>query len=210
MTEISPLATALYPHETENKKFQKGTIGRPILNTQIKIVDSQDCTDKPLKPNTTGELLVKGPQVMKGYLNRPEETNKCLTEDGWLRTGDLGHYNEEGFFYITDRFKELIKVKGNQVAPAELEAVIRSFPGVLEAAVVGIPHKSHGEVPRAYVVPKSGEVLNTEDLVQFVNEKVAKYKKLSGGLVLIDDIPKNASGKILRRVLKEEYMKNGS
>ncbi|XP_044745483.1 4-coumarate--CoA ligase 3-like [Coccinella septempunctata] len=210
LTEISPLATSLYPNEVEGSTSYKGTIGRPILNTQIKIVDPQDPNDTPLKPNARGELLVKGPQVMKGYLNRPEETKKSITHDGWLRTGDVGYYNEEGFFFITDRFKELIKVKGNQVPPAELEAIIRSFPGVLEAAVIGIPHETSGEVPRAYVVPKSGEVINVKDLTEFVDDKVAKYKKLAGGIALVSEIPKNASGKILRRVLKEDYLKKRS
>ncbi|XP_044761907.1 4-coumarate--CoA ligase 3-like [Coccinella septempunctata] len=205
MTELACAATNLYPSIMEKVESFRGSIGRPIPNTLMKVIDPEDPTLKPLGPNTTGELLIKGPQVMKSYRNLPEETKKTITEDGWLKSGDLGYFNDDGFFFVTDRLKELIKVKGNQVAPAELEGVIRSFPGVADAAVIGIPHKTSGEVPRAYVVGEKG--LDVEKLNEFVNEKVARYKQLKGGIAVVGSIPKNPSGKILRKELKEAYLK---
>lgn len=162
-----------------------------------------------LGPNTSGEILVKGPQVMKGYHNRPQETDETFC-NGWLRTGDIGYYDTNKLFYITDRIKELIKVKGYQVPPAELEAVVRSHPEVNDAAVIGIPHPIYGEVPRAYVVPKKGKILNSEQLQEFVAGKVASYKQLKGGVELVNEIPKNAAGKILRRQIKLAYASQNS
>ncbi|CAG9839696.1 unnamed protein product [Diabrotica balteata] len=159
----------------------------------------------PLGPNEKGEILLKGPQVMKGYFNRPEETKNTFL-GGWLRTGDIGYYNEDNMLYITDRLKELIKVRGFQVAPAELEEIIRDHPSVAEAAVIGIPHPLSGEVPRAYIVPKKDKTVDLEELDQYVSNKVAKYKKIAGGIQIVDVIPKNPSGKILRRKLKENYL----
>lgn len=205
MTESACAATNLYPSIMEKVETYRGSIGRPIPNTLMKIVKPEDSTLTPLGPNITGEILIRGPQIMKSYHNLPQETKNTITEDGWLKSGDLGYYNEEGFFFVTDRLKELIKVKGNQVAPAELEGVIRSFPGVADAAVIGIPHKTSGEVPRAYIVAEHG--LNVKELNEFVNEKVARYKQLKGGIAVVESIPKNPSGKILRKELKEAYLK---
>ncbi|KAK9884791.1 hypothetical protein WA026_009019 [Henosepilachna vigintioctopunctata] len=204
LTETSPVVAELYPSILIEEKYYKGSIGKPLPNTLTKIVNPEDAKNTPLGPNCTGELLVKGPQVMKGYHKLPEETKKIMSEDGWLRSGDLGHFNEKGFLFITDRMKELIKVKGNQVAPSELEGIIRSFPGVADAAVIGIPHERAGEVPRAYIVAE--ENLNIEKLQEFFNGKVAKYKQLKGGIELVESIPKNASGKILRRELRTMYL----
>ncbi|KAK9876547.1 hypothetical protein WA026_013921 [Henosepilachna vigintioctopunctata] len=209
LTETAPVVSTLYPKIMEKVEVYRGSIGRPLPNTQIKIVDPEDSTNTPLGPNISGELLVKGPQVMKGYLNLPEETKKTITEDGWLRTGDASYYNEEGFMYIVDRYKELIKVRGNQVPPAELEALIRTFPGVADAAVIGIPNKFSGELPRAYIVPKAGAKVDTKSLDQFVSEKVTRYKKLEGGIVLVKEIPKNTSGKILRKKIRDTYIAKG-
>ncbi|XP_045464558.1 4-coumarate--CoA ligase 3-like [Harmonia axyridis] len=205
MTESACSASYLYPSIMEKMESYRGSIGRPLPNTLMKVVNPEDPNLTALGPNTIGELLIKGPQVMKSYHNLPEETKNTITENNWLRSGDLGYYNEDGFFFIADRLKELIKVKGNQVAPAELEAVIRSYPGIADAAVIGIPHRTSGEVPRAYVV--AGEELNVEKLNEFVNEKVARYKQLKGGIAVVDSIPKNASGKILRKEIKEAYLK---
>lgn len=143
---------------------------------------------------------------MKGYHNRPEETEKMFV-DGWLRTGDLGYYDENKMFYLTDRLKELIKVKGFQVAPAELEEIIRTYPDVADAAVIGVPHEASGEVPRAYIVPKPNAKLDTKQLDDYVSDKVASFKKLKGGIAVVDSIPKNPSGKILRMALKQAYDK---
>lgn len=115
------------------------------------------------------------------------------------------YYNEDNLLYVTDRVKELIKVKGYQVPPAELEEIVRSYDEVSDVAVIGIPHELHGEVPRAYVVPKKGKSVNTKKLDEFVSSKVAQYKRLRGGIAIVDSIPKNNTGKILRRQLKLEY-----
>ncbi|XP_063927648.1 probable 4-coumarate--CoA ligase 1 isoform X1 [Zophobas morio] len=180
----------------------KGSIGRPLPNTLVKIVNPEGHS---LGANSSGELLIKGPQVMRGYLNRPEETQKVLV-DGWFRTGDVGHYDDDGFFFITDRFKELIKVKGFSVAPAELEEVIKRFGGVEDAAVIGVSSSRYGEIPRAYVVLKDKRV-DVEGLEKYVKGQVAEYKQLRGGVEVVDVIPKSSSGKILRRELKNEYEK---
>lgn len=193
------------------KHFQgkhMGSIGHPLPNTSIKIVNPDDPLGTHLGSNKTGELLVKGPQVMKGYLNKDEETNKTFL-DGWLRTGDLAYYNDDGMFFIADRIKELIKVNAFQVPPAELEDIIRDYPGVADAAVIGIPHPAYGEVPRAYVVAKQGNQLDSDGLMRFVEKKVAKHKKLRGGVSVVDNIPKNASGKIMRRQIKQLYEEKG-
>ena len=137
---------------------------------------------------------------MKGYFNRPEATDLTITTDGWLRTGDLGFADEDGFFTIVDRLKEMIKYKGHQVAPAELEAILLSHPAVADAAVIPSPDEDAGEVPKAYVV-RSGNATD-DDLMAYVADRVAPYKKVRR-LEFIDQIPKSASGKILRRVLVE-------
>lgn len=139
---------------------------------------------------------------MKGYYKNEEATKQTLTEDGWLRTGDIAHYDEDEHFFVTDRLKELIKVKGFQVAPAELEAILRDHPSVADAAVVGVPHQMYGEAPKGFVVLKNGTSTKPEQLQEYLTSKVAEYKRLSGGLVVLDSIPKTASGKILRRQLK--------
>ncbi|KAK9876546.1 hypothetical protein WA026_013920 [Henosepilachna vigintioctopunctata] len=208
LTEMCPVCT-LCPKIMENEKVYRGSVGRPIPNTQVKIVNPKDAENTALGPNIRGELLVKGPQLMKGYRNLPEETKKTITDDGWLRTGDTSYYNEQGFLFIVDRFKDLIKVRGNQVAPAEMEGIIRTFPGVADAAVIGIPDKYSGELPRAYIVPKDGTEVDIKLLDQFVTEKVAKYKQLKGGIVVVKEIPKNPSGKILRKNIRDTYLEKG-
>ena len=157
-------------------------------------------TGAELGPGEQGELWIRGPQVMKGYPNRPEETARTITPDGWLRTGDIGYADADGDFYIVDRLKELIKYKAYQVAPAELEELLLSHPAVADVAVIPSPDDAAGEVPKAFVVLQ-GEA-TAEDLMAFVAERVAPYKKVRR-LEFIDQIPKSPSGKILRRVLVE-------
>lgn len=139
---------------------------------------------------------------MKGYFNNEKATKEVLLDDGWLRTGDIGHYDEDEHFFVTDRLKELIKVKGFQVAPAELEEILRSHPSIADAAVIGVPHKALGESPKGFVVLKDGTSISPEQIQEYVASKVASYKKLSGGVAIIDKIPKSAAGKILRKDLK--------
>ena len=143
---------------------------------------------------------MRGPQVMKGYLNRPEATAQTIDAEGWLHTGDLGYADEDGWLYVVDRLKELIKYKGYQVAPAELEAVLLAHPAVADAAVIPSPDEEAGEVPKAFVVLQ-GEA-TADELMAFVADRVAPYKKIRR-LEFIDAIPKSAAGKILRRVLVE-------
>ncbi|CAH1114450.1 unnamed protein product [Psylliodes chrysocephalus] len=206
-TEATGMVTSLGNKKLFDKldKYQ-GSSGPPIPSTRIKVVKIEDQTGTPLGPGETGEILIKGPQLMRGYLDKPEETRKVFL-DGWYRSGDIGYYNSEGLLYVTDRLKEIIKVKGLQVAPAELEEIIRDFPSVEDAAVIGVPHPLFGEVPRAYIVEKHGATLKPEEINKFVAEKVAKHKHLVGGVEIVDSIPKNPSGKILRKELRQEYDK---
>lgn len=144
---------------------------------------------------------------MMGYMDDIAKSKECLSDSGWLRTGDVAHYDEDGFFYITDRLKELIKVRGYQVPPAELEALLLTNENISDAAVIQIPDDHAGELPRAYVVRKeTEEAMNmTEgDVYEWVKERVAPYKRLDGGVVFIDAVPKSASGKILRRILRDQ------
>jgi 4-coumarate--CoA ligase len=142
---------------------------------------------------------------MKGYLNNPEATALTLDEDGWLHTGDIAHIDADGHVYVVDRLKELIKYKGFQVAPAELESLLLTHPAVADAAVIGLPDEEAGEIPVGYVVLKPGAEASAEDIRAFVAEQVATYKQLRR-VELTEAIPKSASGKILRRVLKDEAL----
>ncbi|KAJ6633242.1 4-coumarate--CoA ligase 1 [Pseudolycoriella hygida] len=202
LTETSP---ALLMNVKGSTNF--ASCGGPVPQTEIKIVDINDPTFKGLGPNENGEVLARGPQIMKGYLNNKKATDETLLADNWMRTGDLGHYDEDGFFYVTDRLKELIKVKGFQVPPAELEEILRDHPKVVDAAVIGIPSTKHGELPHGYVVQKAGVQVTEKELQDYVAERVTAYKHLEGGITFVSQIPKNATGKILRRQLKEEYAK---
>lgn len=187
-----------------------GGSGIPVANTECKIVRADDDSQTPLGlgPNQSGELLIRGPQIMKGYHKNPESTKKSIIKDGWLRTGDIAHYDDDGHFFITDRLKELIKVSGYQVAPAELEEILRGHPAISDAAVIGVPHARSGEAPKAFVVLKptakgeGGAAITAKDIETFVGDKVAKHKQLMGGVHFLNSIPKNPSGKILRRELK--------
>lgn len=155
-----------------------------------------------------GELWLQGPNVFKGYLNKPDATKDALTEDGYFKTGDVGYQDKDHNFYITDRVKELIKYKGFQVAPAELEGLLMGHPKVNDVAVIGIENKQeHTEVPRAYVVPGDDSKRDSaaaNEIIRWMDSRVASHKKLRGGIRFVDEIPKSASGKILRRVLKDK------
>src|SRR3954468_18736681 len=197
LTETSPVTHAVPVEREENRP---GSIGPPIPSTECKVVDLLNGTD--LEPGEDGEVWIRGPQVMRGYLGDDEATANTIDDDGWLHTGDIGHADEDGWFYLVDRLKELIKVKGFQVAPAELEALLLEHPGVADAAVVGSPDEQAGEVPKAFVVPAGGAELDVAELQAFVAARVATYKQVRR-IEVLDEIPKSASGKILRRVLVE-------
>lgn len=165
-------------------------------------------------PDHTGELWVRGPNIMKGYWQNPKATKETISTDGerWLRTGDVAYVDDKSRFYIVDRIKELIKVKGNQVAPAELEALLLEHPAVADAAVIGIQTPDGDEMPRAYIVrqPGSEKKVTEKDLQDFVKSKVVRYKQLTGGVEWMEAIPKNPSGKILRKILREQWKQSQS
>jgi acyl-CoA synthetase (AMP-forming)/AMP-acid ligase II len=196
MTETSPV-THSSPADPSQVKF--GSVGVPAPNTECKIIDLG--TGESLGPNKEGEVCVRGPQVMMGYLNRAEATAATIDSEEWLHTGDIGYADDEGHFFIVDRAKELIKYKGFQVPPAELEALLLTHECVADAAVIPCPDDEAGEVPKAFVVLKGKAT--PEELMDFVAERVAPYKKIRL-LEFIDKIPKSASGKILRRVLVQQ------
>ena len=196
MTETSPVT---HSSPADPTKARLGSVGPPAPNTECKLVDP--ASGNELGPNEEGEVCVRGPQNMKGYLNNPEATARTIDTDGWLHTGDIGYADEDGHFFIVDRVKELIKYKGFQVAPAELEAVLLTHPAVADAAVIPCRDDEAGEIPKAFVVLKSEA--SEDELIDFVADRVARYKKIRM-VEFIDQIPKSLSGKILRRVLVEK------
>ena len=196
LTETSPAAIIT---SDDPAQIKAGSVGEPVANTECRVVDPE--TGRDVATGVDGEIWIRGPQVMHGYLNRPADTRAVLDDDGWFRSGDIGHADADGHFFIVDRLKELIKYKGLQVPPAELEAVLLSHPAVADAAVVPFADADCGEIPRAFVVLKG--TATAEELMAFVAGQVASYKKVRR-LEFIDAIPKSASGKILRRVLRDQ------
>ena len=197
MTETSPVLTM-----DDGDHF--GSAGKLIPSTEaaLMVPDGESYRDAAL--GEEGELWCRGPQVMPGYLNRPDANAETLTDDGFVKTGDVAKIDADGNLFIVDRVKELIKVKGLQVAPAELEGLLLLHPAVADAAVVGEPDDRAGEKPHAFVVLKPDADASAIDLTNFVAEKVAVYKQIQA-VTFVDEIPKSASGKILRRVLKERF-----
>ncbi|MCM1969852.1 MULTISPECIES: 4-coumarate--CoA ligase family protein [unclassified Streptomyces] len=200
MTELSP-GTHVVPLDAMSEA-PPGTVGRLIAGTEMRIV-SLDDPGKDLGVGEAGEILIRGPQVMKGYLGRPDDTASLIDADGWLHTGDVGHVDADGWLFVVDRVKELIKYKGFQVAPAELEALLLTHPGIADAAVIGVRDDNGNEVPRAYVVrqPSAGDLTESE-IMMYVAERVAPYKRVRQ-VTFLDAVPRAASGKILRRELRE-------
>jgi len=192
MTELSPVTHGI-PMDGQAKP---GSIGPSVPNTESRIVDPETGEDVPT--GERGELWIRGPQVMKGYLNNEEATRETIDEDGWLHTGDVAIADEHGYLSIVDRVKELIKYKGFQVAPAELEALLVTHPAISDAAVIPVPDEEAGEIPKAFCV--LGGEATPDEIMQFVGEKVSSYKRVRQ-VEIVDEIPKSASGKILRRVL---------
>jgi 4-coumarate--CoA ligase len=195
MTELSPISHAPLWHDPRG-----GTVGLLVANSEARVVDPETGAD--LGVGEDGELWIRGPNVMKGYLNNPGATAATIDDDGWLHTGDIGHVDDDGYWYIVDRVKELIKVKGFQVPPAELEALLITHPAVADVAVIGVPDEEAGERPKAFVVLKPGADATASDLQEFVSEHVASYKRISE-VAFVDAIPKSPSGKILRRLLRD-------
>jgi acyl-CoA synthetase (AMP-forming)/AMP-acid ligase II len=193
LTETSPALTG-NPEETASSKI--ASVGVCVPNTEGKIVDI--ATGAELGAGEQGEICARGPQILRGYLNRPEATAGVIDADGWFHTGDVGYVDADGYFYVVDRVKELIKYNAYQVAPAELEAVLLSHPAIADAAVIPSPDEQAGEVPKAFVVLRAE--VTPDEIMAYVAERVAPYKKVRR-VEITDAIPKTASGKILRRLL---------
>jgi len=193
-TENSPAATSLLDVDALTKI---GSVGKPLAQTEVRVVDSFGET---VPAGEVGEICVKGPQVMKGYLRNPEETARTM-KDGWLYSGDLGRFDEEGYLYIVDRKKDMIIRGGENIYPIEIEEVLYQLPEILEAAVVGLPHEVYGEVPKAFVVLKEGKFLDEEAILAYCRTQLAKYK-VPHEIEFLDELPRNASGKVLKHTLR--------
>jgi acyl-CoA synthetase (AMP-forming)/AMP-acid ligase II len=194
LTETSPVSHIV----ADNEKAVPGSVGSTVPNTECKIADVAG--GKELGRNEDGEIWIRGPQVMKGYLNNDEATRNSIDSDGFFHTGDIGHIDDEDRYFIVDRLKELIKYKGFQVAPAELEALLLSHPNIADVAVIGVLDDEGEEVPKAFVVLKSPQ--DPQEIIEFVAARVAPHKKIRR-IEVVDQIPKSATGKILRRILRD-------
>ncbi len=195
MTELSPVS-----HSTPEGDYRPGTSGVTVSNTESRIVDPDTGADQGV--GERGELWVRGPQVMMGYLNNETATAETIDADGWLHTGDVAIIDEHHHMTIVDRIKELIKFKGFQVAPAELEALLITHPKIADVAVIGIPDDEAGEIPKAFIAAAPGEDVTLEEVQALVSEHLVSYKQIRQ-IEVIDAIPKSASGKILRKDLRQ-------
>jgi long-chain acyl-CoA synthetase len=194
LSEASPVV-AKNPLRGQHKA---GSIGVPIAHVELSVQNDEGLI---LEPGEVGELCVRGGNVMLGYWNQPEETAKVFRR-GWLLTGDVGYRDADGYFFITDRKKDMLLVNGNNVYPREIEEVIHQYPGVKEAAVIGVPDARRGEQPLAYVAPSEGVTLDERELLQFIRGKIADYK-MPRRVVFLPALPRNATGKILKTTLRQ-------
>jgi long-chain acyl-CoA synthetase len=195
LSEASPLVTA----QEHTGRGQPGSIGLPVPDTEIRLLDENR---NPVPLGQDGELVVRGPQLMKGYWRRPEESAEAL-RDGWLHTGDIARMDEDGYFYIVDRKKDVIITGGENIYPREIEEVLFEHPKVKEAAVVGVAHPFGGEVAKAFIVLGEGETATKKDITQFVAERLAKHK-VPRAVEFRSELPKSRVGKVLRRALADE------
>jgi long-chain acyl-CoA synthetase len=193
-TESSPVATVNPIHGP----WKAGSVGVPIPDVELSIRNDEG---EDLPVDLTGEICIRGGNVMLGYWNQPEETAKVL-RDGWLYTGDVGHRDADGYYYITDRKKDMLLVNGINVYPREVEEVLYQFPGVKEAAVIGLPDPRKGEQPVAFITPNDGVVLDEKAILQFVRGKLADYK-VPRHVTFLPVLPRNATGKILKTALRQ-------
>jgi long-chain acyl-CoA synthetase len=188
-----------------NAKKKEGSIGVPFPNVEARVVGLDNGVDVP--PGETGELWLRGPQVMKGYWQRDAETRDTIDADGWLRTGDIARMDADGYFYIVDRKKDMINVSGLKVLPRDVEEVLFTHPKILEAVVAGIPHAQRGDdTLTAFVVLKPGETLTADALREFCKHDLAPHK-IPRDIKFRTELPKTQVGKVLRRVLVEEMKK---
>lgn len=216
LSETSPTT---HSQRWEDWRDHIGSVGRLMPNMEAKYMTMpEDGSDsREVEVGEVGELYVRGPNVFLGYHQNPAATKECLSDDGWFRTGDVGYQDDKGNFFITDRVKELIKYKGFQVPPAELEGLLVDNDAIDDVAVIGIESEAHGsEVPLACVVRSAkskssgaSEEQEAANIVSWLDSKVAHHKRLRGGVQFVDAIPKNPSGKILRRMLKQKFKNVG-
>ncbi len=197
MTETGPSVFIITQEEAVRKA---GSVGKPVLHTDVRIVDREG---NVLGPNQVGELCVRGGNVTTGYWNRPQATAEAIV-DGWLHSGDAAQYDEEGFYYIVDRWKDMYISGGENVYPAEVENVIYHHPAVAEVAVIGVPHPKWQEVGRALVVLKQGQALTEAEIIEFCQGKLARYK-IPKSVVFVEGLPRTAAGKVLKRELRQQY-----
>ncbi|WKX95465.1 hypothetical protein Q1695_012152 [Nippostrongylus brasiliensis] len=196
MTELS-MASHMSSLDTPD-----GSVGRVMPGMKMKIINENG---QLCGPYERGEIWMSGPQVMLGYWRKPEQTREIFDSDGFMCTGDIGFYDVEGFTFISDRKKELIKVNGKQVSPSEIEALLTSLPGISDCCVFGVPDEKYGELPVAYVVSQS---IDEQRIHSFVNERLAPHKRLRGGIKFVDQLPRTSTGKLLRRLVKDEHLKS--
>ncbi|WVZ01150.1 hypothetical protein V8G54_027219 [Vigna mungo] len=200
MTEAGPVLTMSLAFAKEPMHVKAGACGTVVRNAEMKIVDPE--TAQSLPRNQSGEICIRGDQIMKGYLNDKEATERTIDKDGWLHTGDIGYIDDDDELFIVDRLKELIKYKGFQVAPAELEALLLTHPNISDAAVVPMKDEAAGEVPVAFVVRSNSSIDTTQDEIKnFISKQVVFYKRINT-VFFVDAIPKSPSGKILRKDLR--------
>jgi acyl-CoA synthetase (AMP-forming)/AMP-acid ligase II len=212
-TETASTITTLGPEDhiiegTEEQREKKlkrlaSSIGRPLPDVEVKIVDDEG---KALRPLEVGEILARGPRIMTGYWRDEQKTSEVMTGDGWLRTGDMGWMDEEGYIYLTGRGDDMIIRGGENISPEEVENVLHSHPKIEEAAVIGVPDPEWGQEPRAVVVLKRGETATSEEIIEFCRARLAGFKRPRSA-VFIDSLPRNPMGKVLRKKLREEYGK---
>nr|XP_009609463.2 4-coumarate--CoA ligase-like 9 [Nicotiana tomentosiformis] len=204
LTESTGAGTGMIrPEETD----RYGSAGRLADNLEAKIVDPD--SGEALPPGKHGELWIRGPTIMKGYVGDKQETSATLKSDGWLKTGDLCYFDSDGFLFIVDRLKELIKYKAYQVPPAELEQLLQSIPEIADAAVIPYPDEEAGQIPMAYVVRKPGSTISESQIVDSIAKQVAPYKKIRR-VAFINSIPRSPAGKILRRELIDQAISGAS
>jgi long-chain acyl-CoA synthetase len=196
MTETSSLVTFnhMYRHKI-------GSVGTPAGIVEVKIVDEED---NELPPGESGEIVIRGPNIMKGYFNRAEETGKVL-QNGWLHSGDVGRLDEDGYLYIVDRIKDLIISGGLNVYPTEVEEILYTHPAVEECAVIGMPHTEYGEAVSAFVRTKPGIACREEDLIAYCKKSIASYKAPKK-IIFVQELPKSPAGKILKREIRESFL----
>jgi fatty-acyl-CoA synthase len=197
MTETAPAITVL---RAEDALRKLGSCGKPVFHLDVNIVNLEGET---LPKGETGEVIVRGPNVIREYWRRPEASAESIV-DGWLHTGDMGYYDEEGYLYLIDRKKDMYISGGENVYPAEVEDAIMGFDRVGDVGVIGIPDEKWGEVGMAIVVPKPGEEVTEESVIEFCKGKLAKYK-VPKKVLFTDELPRTATGKILKKALKAQY-----